>query len=112
MDAVEREKAGERGDAVERDDTVERRTVEVEVAAELLDAADAMNIPVARVMNDALHRVVRDRRTPEEREALAKAWAEENAEALARLREWNRTHEPPLAKYQAWRLPGMGPIEE
>ena len=86
--------------------TVEKRTVSIEFSARTLDEAERRNVPVEHVAREALHRAVRDavrdRRTPEEREALQKAWLEENAEALAQMRRYYETHEPLLAEWQAW----------
>ena len=83
-------------------DTVEKRSVTIEFSAKTLDEVERQNIPVEHVAREALHRAVRDRRTPEEREALQKAWLEENAEALAQMRAYYEEHGPLLAVYQAW----------
>ena len=78
----------------------ERKTVAVEVDAETLAEARRKDIPVAAIAERAIRRAVRDRRTPAEREALAKAWRDENVEALAATRAWNETHPLPLAHLQ------------
>lgn len=78
----------------------------VSVDAALLNEARQRNIPVEMVARRAIERALRDRMTPEERRAEADAWREENAEALARLREWNETHPSPLADIQALRPDG------
>lgn len=93
-------------------DTAERTTLRIDFDAETLREAQEKGIPVAEVAQGAVRRAVRERRTPEERETLAVAWAEENAEALARLREWNETHPLPLAEWQVLQVPDAEPIDE
>ncbi|MAC78460.1 MAG: hypothetical protein CML66_10395 [Rhodobacteraceae bacterium] len=70
----------------------EKQRTNITVDARTLAEARALNLNVSAISEAALARAVR--------EAAARSWAEENAEALAERRAWIDANGMPLAAYQ------------
>lgn len=72
---------------------VKRRT-NVTIDSGLLDAARELGLNVSAISETALAQTLK--------QAQAKGWAEENAEAIARRRDWIDREGTPLARWQMW----------
>jgi antitoxin CcdA len=72
-----------------------KRRANVTLSGDLIDAARALDLNVSAIAEAALAEAVRA--------ARAKAWAEENAEALAQRRAWIEANGMPLARWQMWK---------
>ena len=72
-----------------------KRRTNVTIRSDLLEAARSFDINVSALAEKALGEAVR--------EARARAWAEENAEAIAQRAAWIEEHGPPLAPWQVWK---------
>ena len=70
----------------------EKQRTNISVDAATLDAARALGLNVSAISEAALAQAVR--------EANAKDWAAENAEALAQRRDWLKANGLPLARHQ------------
>ncbi len=73
--------------------TAKRRT-NVSLDARLLASARELGLNVSGIAEEALAVAVR--------EARAKAWAQENAEAIAQRAAWIEANGMPLARWQVW----------
>ena len=77
----------------------------LEMDSDLMDEARRLSLDPALIAERAVRRAVRERRTPEEREALGAAWRDENADALAEHRRWIEENGLPLADLAIFQLP-------
>ncbi|WP_425050628.1 type II toxin-antitoxin system CcdA family antitoxin [Psychromarinibacter sp. S121] len=69
-----------------------KQRTNISVDAETLDAARALDLNVSSISNAALAQAVR--------EARARNWADENAEALKERKDWLTANGLPLARHQ------------
>jgi antitoxin CcdA len=75
--------------------TASKRRTNVTIDRDLLEAARGLGLNVSGITESALAQAVR--------EAKAKAWAEENAEAIAEQGAWIEANGTPLARWQVWK---------
>jgi antitoxin CcdA len=75
--------------------TIAKRRTNVTLSGSLLEEARAFEINVSAVAETALAKAVA--------EARARAWADENARALAQRAAWIEANGLPLAPFQLWK---------
>jgi antitoxin CcdA len=68
----------------------QRRATDLHLEAELVDEARRLGVDLSRAAEDGLRHAV----------AAAKAWREENAEAIRQMNAWVAKHGLPLAKHR------------